>query len=492
MAGPRVPMPTVCAPTAMVASADALASRAGLDIMARGGSAVDGAIATNAVLAVTAPHLCGMGGDLFALVHDGSPTPAVLNASGRAGSGADADRLRSEGHHVMPFRHDIRTVTVPGCVDGWLTLHERYGRLDLTDVFAAAIGYAEGGFPASPLLAASVARLDVAPPADYASVRTAGDRLRRPGAGRTLRTIAADGRAGFYGGEFGAGLVGLGAGYFVAADLERSQADWVDPLYVDAFGHRIWTVPPNSQGYLTLASAWIADGLPLPDDPDDGLWAHLLAEAAVQAGFDRPAVLADDADGTPWWTRAPPPAPRRSRESISNRWVGAARVTSLCAVDGDGMGVSLISQRVGFRQLLFEPATGSTSTTAELASRVRPSGQYAPGRRPPHPVRPSSPMTARCGRARRRAATVSPSCSCRCWPGCYRPTSDGEAIVPFRAQGRPGFDTWIIGADRSRRGDNAPTPGSGLRRRGHDVTVRPPSSIRSAMPISSSPILAAR
>src|SRR5436190_7645900 len=96
-----------------------------------------------------------MGGDLFALVHHRRGAPDALNSSGRAGSGADPDRLRAEGATSMPFRGDIRSVPVPGCVDGWLALHERHGRLPLSEVFAPAIGYAADGFPASPTLAAS-------------------------------------------------------------------------------------------------------------------------------------------------------------------------------------------------------------------------------------------------------------------------------------------------------------------------------------------------
>ena len=157
---PSVPYTTVRAPHRMVASADGLATQAGLTVMARGGNAVDAAIATNAAIAVTAPHLCGMGGDLFALVHVPGDEPTALDASGRAGSGADPGRLRDEGHVEMPFRHDVRTVTIPGCVDGWVALHQRFGRLPLGDVLAPAIGLAEDGFPASPLLVGSLALLD--------------------------------------------------------------------------------------------------------------------------------------------------------------------------------------------------------------------------------------------------------------------------------------------------------------------------------------------
>src|SRR3954466_11426999 len=114
----------------MVASVDHLASAAGVAMLQRGGSAADAAVAASAVLAVTGPHLCGMGGDLFALVHEGEHEgPVALNASGRAGSGADPVALRLEGHDVMPFAGDLRAAPVPGCVDGWIALHDRFGRL---------------------------------------------------------------------------------------------------------------------------------------------------------------------------------------------------------------------------------------------------------------------------------------------------------------------------------------------------------------------------
>ena len=115
---------------AMVSSVDNLATQAGVDILRRGGSAVDAAIATNAVLAVVLQNQCGLGGDLFALVHEpGRAEPAVLNASGRSGSGADAGELRDSGHATMPEREDVRSATIPGCVDGWAALHAAYGRL---------------------------------------------------------------------------------------------------------------------------------------------------------------------------------------------------------------------------------------------------------------------------------------------------------------------------------------------------------------------------
>ena len=115
----------------MVCSVDHLASEAGVALLRAGGSAADAAIAASAVLAVTTQHMCGMGGDLFALVHDRTGAPAALVAAGRAGAGADAAALRAEGHRAIPPHGDVRAATVPGCVDGWLALHKRYGRAPL-------------------------------------------------------------------------------------------------------------------------------------------------------------------------------------------------------------------------------------------------------------------------------------------------------------------------------------------------------------------------
>src|SRR4051812_12741213 len=203
----------------MVCAVDHLAAQSGLAMVRAGGTATDAAVATSAVLAVTTQHMCGMGGDLFALVHDAAAPgpPAVLNASGRAGSGADPDRLRAEGHTQMPFRGDIRSVPVPGCVDGWLALHERHGRLPLADVLAPARSYAAEGFAASPLLAASTALIaDVEGADDFVGGGRlrGGDIVRRPGVARGLDAIVAEGRDGWYGGEFGEGLLALGGGEY--------------------------------------------------------------------------------------------------------------------------------------------------------------------------------------------------------------------------------------------------------------------------------------
>lgn len=390
----------------MVASADHLATQAGLAAIALGGNAVDAAIATNAAIAVTGPHLCGMGGDLFALVHDGArhdrartaSTVHALNGSGRAASDADAVSLRAEGHTSMPYRHDIRTVTVPGCVDGWIALHERFARLPLAQLLAPAIELAERGFPASPLLVGSVAQLDDRAREHLREIAEQatrpGERVRRPGVARALRAITEQGRAGFYQGEFGRGLIEMGGGHFHADDLATAGSNWVTPLSLEIFGRRIHTIPPNSQGYLLLAAAALVDQLGVPDDPDDVAWAHMLIEAAKAAGRDRPTVLHDRADGDEL-LRSITSRTGEIDSFRAQRLSGTVRqgdTTYLCTVDADRMGVSLIqSNASGFGSWLVEPSTGINLHNRGLGFSLEAGhpAELAPGRRPPHTLSPA-------------------------------------------------------------------------------------------------------
>src|SRR5215472_9325693 len=213
----RAPEATRCAPDGGVVAADHLAAAAGAAILDRTGNAVDAAIATAAAMAVTSPHMCGLGGDLFALVSTPGEPPIALNASGRAGSGADPARLRSSGARQMPFQHDIRSVTVPGFVDGLVALHERFGSGQLGDLLAPATRLATEGFPVSATLAEASAQLgqgERAAAFGQSAPLDAGRRLRLPGLSRALEAIAAAGRAGFYESAVGSGLVALGDGEF--------------------------------------------------------------------------------------------------------------------------------------------------------------------------------------------------------------------------------------------------------------------------------------
>ena len=393
------------APSGMVCTVDHLASGAGVAMLRAGGSAADAAVAASAVLAVTTQHMCGMGGDLFAIVHHERGAPAVLNASGRAGSGADPQRMRAEGLTAMPMTGDIRSVPVPGCVDGWLALHERFGRLPLADVLHPAQRYASEGFAAAPIHAwATTAVLELPGADDYRKpgpVR-AGTVIRRPGVARVLAAVVTGGRDGFYGGEFGAGLLALGGGEYVPDDLAATSAEWVEPLGIDAWGHRVWTAPPNSQGYLTLAAAGILQGLDLPTDPADPAWAHLLVEAARQAGHDRLRVLFDGADGRALLAPERLAARRASIDPdraavMTDPPERAGGTIFLAAVDRERMGVSLIqSNASGWGAHIVEPATRIFLQDRGIGFTLEPGhpAEYGPRRRPPHTLSPALVTTA--------------------------------------------------------------------------------------------------
>lgn len=381
----------------VVASADGAATQAGAHILATGGNAVDAALATSAAMAVVAPHLCGMGGDLFALVHTNGAVHA-LDAAGRAGSGVDSRQLRDEGHRQMPFHGDIRTVTVPGAVSGWFELHERFGTLDMSTILAPAIRLAEEGFAASPLLSGSLAVMNATYAPNFADLARqathAGALVRRDGVARTLRAIAAGGAAAFYLGEFGEGLAAMGNGVYSAHDLESARADWVTPLSVSVHGHRVWSIPAPSQGYLFLGALGVLESLDLPDDPDDPQWAHLLVESVTAVSHDRPTVLHDAADLASLLPSL------IERTTLVDPSLASVRpvpsfdgdTTYLCAVDRHGMGVSLINSNAsGFGSLLVEPRTGINLHNRGLGFSVERGhpAEVAPGRKPPHTLCPA-------------------------------------------------------------------------------------------------------
>ncbi|HEX8582672.1 MAG TPA: gamma-glutamyltransferase, partial [Acidimicrobiales bacterium] len=366
--------------------------------------------------------------------------------------------------------------------------HERFGRLPLADVLADAVAYAAHGFPASPLLAKAVPSVAGLRGNRLPVDLRPGDLVRRAGVAEALLAVVRNGRDGFYLGDFGEGLVEVGGGEFSEDDLRRVQADWVAPLGADAFGHRLWTVPPNSQGYLTLAGAWIADGLPLPDDPDDPGWAHLLAEAAKQAGHDRTAVLHEHADGEALVAPARL-APRRAAVDPDRARALAAPAAGggtiyLCTADGAGMAVSLIqSNAAGFGAHVVEPRTGIFLQNRGIGFSLEPGhpAEYGPGRRPPHTLSPAL-VTTGDGRLRGVVGTMGGDTQPQIvlqllarWLAAGQ--SPGTVISAPRwalsGSGTRGFDTWEDPAGIGLRleHDAPPAWADGLAARGHRVAV---------------------
>ncbi len=391
-------MITRFAPDGAVAAANHLAASAGVAILERGGNAVDAAVACAAAMAVTSPHMCGLGGDMFALVSIDGQLPVALNASGRAGSGADPSRLRAERHTSIPFQGDVRAVTIPGAVDGLVALQARFGRLSLAESLAPAQRLALDGFPVSPTLAEASESL--APQTRLTAFGEAaplvrGRRLRVPGVARALEEIRSGGRSAFYEGAAGEQLRSVGGDLFSEEDLSSPQAEWVEPLSLGALGRQLWTIPPNSSGYLTLTGAWIADQVGIPEDPEDELWAFLLVEAARQAAHDRAEVLHESADGAA--LLAPERlAPRAAaiRQRATRGLADAYReggTTYLCTVDGDRCGVSLImSNAADFGSQLVLPGLGIFLHNRGMGFSLEDGhpAELGPRRRPPHTLSP--------------------------------------------------------------------------------------------------------
>lgn len=407
-AGAALSTGTVADASGIVVSPHHMASRAGIDVLHAGGSAVDAAIAVNAVLGVVLPDTCGPGGDLFALVHTpDSPEPFALNASGRAGSGITADDLRDRGFGDIPYRSPW-SVTVPGCVDGWEALVERFGALALSDALRPAIDIAEHGFEVSTELADSLARGQQllegqgSAPALYRDSRPpiAGEVLTRPRLAEVLRGISSDGRDAFYASEVGRGIVAATDGAITAEDLSRPQADWITPARLDLFDRTAWTIPPNSQGYLTLATLWIFLHLDPPDDPNDPLYQHLLIEAYRSVAWEREDTVSDpataaSADALLDPARLEERASRISR-SATTRWpvpnAAPSGTAYMTVLDGRGMGVSFIqSNYAGIGSGLSAADTGVWLHNRGAGFNLLPGhpNEYAAGKRPLHTLSPT-------------------------------------------------------------------------------------------------------
>ena len=353
--------------TACLATPHYLATHAGAAVLRDGGNAVDAAIAANLVLGVVAPYTCGIGGDCFALISDGALHG--YNGSGRAPAAATPDAVLT-WHPTMP-RHGPLPITVPGAVDAWFALLERFGTRPFADLAAPAVSYAHDGFP---LTAAGALRIRAGRPDpgwgewDVVYGRAApGVRLTQPGLARTLETVAAGGPDAFYRGplaEAMASHVQRIGGLLTAEDLAAHGGQWVEPLEGRYRDVTVAELPPNSQGSAALLALHLLDQAgPLP--PDGPERHHRLIEAVAVALAERDAHLTDPAH-----MRLAPAAladPARAQAIASAPGApaaGAARggagdTAYLCAVDGTGLCVSLIQSNYnGFGSGVTVPGLG--------------------------------------------------------------------------------------------------------------------------------------
>jgi gamma-glutamyltranspeptidase/glutathione hydrolase len=392
---PWVPVPLARGTHGTVVAPHHLATAAGASILRAGGTAVDAAIATNAVLAVVMPGSCGLGGDAFWLIWDSmSGVQVALNGSGRAPAGLVPESLRDRGMRTMPIRGPL-SITVPGAVRSWGDAHRRFGRLGLDAILGPAIELAGQGFAAS---AGWVAKVEGGAAMVHDAIGTdgggagffevfrphgrawrPGERVRLPALAATLHELAREGFDAFYDGDLAgrqARALAAAGSPIVAADLAAHRSDWGVPISIDYRGIRVTTHPPNSSGLVALELlAILAELEPPPPEvfgPDgvtDPAWIHAGLEAAKLAMADRDACLTDPAFRAVPVERLTDPAyarslaegidPRRAARPPATTNPGGGGTVFLAAVDGEGNAVSLIeSNYLGFGSGVVDPGTG--------------------------------------------------------------------------------------------------------------------------------------
>lgn len=397
-----------------VSTTQPLAAIAGLRMIMEGGNAVDAAVCAAAALNVVEPHSTGAGGDLFALVWMADEKRVrALNASGRSPAAADADSLRRTGYAAIPD-NSARAVTVPGAVSGWDALLKRYGRMSLADALRPAIGYAEGGFPVSeviadhwrdgaPRLAAGPAGgellLNGAPP-------RAGEIMRIPTLADTLRSVAEGGADAFYNGDTAARtarFVQSMGGWLSESDFARHKPEWVEPASATYRGFDLWQCPPPSQGVNALMALNICEGFDLAGMGFQSADTfHHLIEAMRLSFADALEHVSD------------PAAMRVSARAMLSKEYAAARRTAInprramalaapgdpaahpntvyvSAADGEGNACSLInSVFMSFGSGLVVPGTGIALHNRGASFSLEPSHANAlePNKQPFHTLMP--------------------------------------------------------------------------------------------------------
>lgn len=297
--------PAVMGRRGAVASPHYLASQTGLWMLEKGGHAVDATIAMNAVLCVVYPHMAGLGGDVFAQVWDPERRRVeALNGSGRSGSEVTRDAYA--GKDSIPMRGPLGAITVPGCVDGWKQLHERYGKLEWAYLIEPAITYAREGFPVSRKFADYIADYSQLMEEHREMGRTlmpegrpphTGYVLRQPDLATSLEAVASGGAEEFYRGELGTRIVASlrdAGGLLTERDFAEHRSEWVEPARTTYKGLEVTELPPNTQGISTLMILNLVEQFDLHEIGDNSAdFYHLMAEATKVAFADSQAFITD-------------------------------------------------------------------------------------------------------------------------------------------------------------------------------------------------------
>ena len=410
----------VIAKTGMAATSQPLATQVAIDILKKGGSAVDAAIAANATLGLMEPTGNGIGGDLFAIVWDAKTKKLYgLNGSGRSPKNLSMEQLQNiladKGLKKIPALGPL-PVSVPGCVDGWFELHGKFGKLPMNEVLAPAVQYAREGFPVSELIAYYWGRSRFL--ARYPGFRETflrdgraprkGEIFKNPALANTLERLGKDGRDVFYKGDFArviAKFMKENGGYISYEDLASHRSEWVEPVSSNYRGYDVWELPPNGQGIAALQILNVVEGYEVGKFGFGSVdHLHFFLEAKKLAFSDRAKFYAD-----PKFNKIPVSSliskeyAKKQRSRI--RATRAARSVSpgnpvlnhgdtiyLTVADKDRNMVSLIQSNYrGMGSGMCPPGLGFCLQDRGELFDMQPGryNSYAPGKRPFHTIIPA-------------------------------------------------------------------------------------------------------
>src|SRR6478736_4500336 len=417
----------VLATHGMVCTSVPAATQVGLEILKRGGNAVDAAIAANATLGLMEPVSNGVGGDLFAIVYSAKENKLYgLNGSGRSPLGLSYEQMKAEleklNRKTIPPR-GMLPISVPGAVDAWSELHKKFGKLKLSDDLAPAAKYAEEGFPVTELIAFYWhfgPELYKGLPGGFFETYTLdgkgrapakGDIFKNPALARTLRLIGEKGRDGFYRGEIADKIdafMQANGGFLRKVDFEKHTSTWVDPVSVNYRGYDVCELPPNGQGIAALQILNILEGFDLRgmgcNSPET---LHTMIEAKKIAWADRAKFYAD-----PAFAKVPLAGllskgyaaerrklidPDRAAKQVEagNPALDQSDTIYMCTADDEGNLVSLIQSNYrGMGSGIVVPGLGFMfQDRGELFSMdPQHANVYAPGKRPFHTIIPGFVM----------------------------------------------------------------------------------------------------
>ncbi|HBH24212.1 MAG TPA: gamma-glutamyltransferase [Cytophagales bacterium] len=404
----------VIAENAMAATSHPLATQVALQVMREGGNAIDAAIAANATLGLMEPTGNGIGGDLFAIIWDAETKKLYgLNASGRSPQSLTLEYFKENGFEGIPAYGPL-PVSVPGCVDGWNEMHQRFGSMEWEKLFDPAISYAREGFPVTELIAfymdLSSRRLGKYPgfketymPGGQTPRK--GGIFKNPDLANTLELIAKEGRDAFYKGKIADAIVAImedQGGFITKEDLAAHTSEWVEPVSTDYRGYDVWELPPNGQG---IAALQILNILEQYDIAEMGFgsqeYIHTFVEAKKLAYEDRAKYYADPAfNEIPVQELISKEYAKKRKELIDDNRaarsypagkLGHGETIYMTTADAEGNMVSLIQSNYrGMGSGMIPPGTGFILQDRGELFSLEPGhfNVYEPGKRPFHTIIP--------------------------------------------------------------------------------------------------------